>query len=563
MGPITFLLYRILGWRHILCPGWLGLPQISLLCYAAIGLATVSLVLGHSESGSVGTTEHVWTTPALFGHIAFPPPAPSGNPAAGLIRGLTLAGTRRSTPARAAAPSLPPREARSLVPQEWLALGAEPPPAEPLTITGVDVLPSSTSTASVLWSTNFPAISQGAYSVDRTPALWTPPGPSGRLHETILTGLAASTSYTLWLQATDDWGRTATTGLSLRTLPLESPAGVSASASGGRIVLNGQPFFPLALWDVCPSAVSRRIDDGINLFMGDGCGNERRLLARLRGNTFAVTDAANGLGGAPGLIGWYYPDELDGRLDAAPSNSDLNKLVVNPPPGLLTFLTLTNHFYTGADPLPLGRAIYPGLAGLANVLGFDLYPLQNWCRFDRFDAVYRAQRELEALAAGKPTYQWIEARQMDCPGAALDPTPASVRAETWLAIAGGAEGIGYFPNNWRDDIGDEIRDLNAKITELAPALLGNIQAVDTNQDAVKVGARLLNGALYIIAVNTAGVPVEASIHAAGLASRPVAVPDEARQVVSDNDVFTDSFGPLGVHIYIAAPQGWNIAPTLR
>src|SRR5439155_16021388 len=164
------------------------------------------------------------------------------------------------------------------------------------------------------------------------------------------------------------------------------------------------------LWDVCPSAVSQSLDDGINLFMGDGCGNERALVSRLRGRTFAVTDSANRLTDMSGVIGWAYPDELDARLPSAPSEADAKRMTVDSP-GLLSFLTLTNHFYTGADHLLLVRAIYPQLIALANVVGFYLYPLQNWCRDDRFDAVYRAQRELELLAQGKPTYQWIEVRQ--------------------------------------------------------------------------------------------------------------------------------------------------------
>jgi hypothetical protein len=223
---------------------------------------------------------------------------------------------------------------------------------------------------------------------------------------------------------------------------------------------------------------------------------------------------------------------------------------------------LTNHFYSGADPLPLGRDLYPQLAALANVLGFDLYPLQNWCRTDRFDAVYNAQLELQALAGGKPTYQWIEARQMDCDAGSLDPTPASVRAETWLAIAGGADGIGYFPNNWRDDVGAEIRDLNSTITELAPALLSSKQDAQSSQDVVKVGARALNGAVYVIAVNSSRSPVEASIHVSGLGGRMVDVLGEQRQLkTSDDDLITDGFDPLAVHIYVAAPPGWDMEST--
>src|SRR5438477_472908 len=135
------------------------------------------------------------------------------------------------------------------------------------------------------------------------------------------------------------------------------------------------------------------------------------------------------------------------------------------------FLTLTNHFYSRAAPLPQGRALYPPLVANADVIGFDLYPLQSWCRFDSFGDVYDAQQELVRLAQGKPTFQWIEARAMDCAGdPALDPTPATVRAETWLAIAGGAHGIGYFPKDWSPEIGAEIAREKAEIETLAPAL---------------------------------------------------------------------------------------------
>ena len=87
-------------------------------------------------------------------------------------------------------------------------------------------------------------------------------------------------------------------------------------------------------------------------------------------------------------------------------------------PGL-SFLTLTNHFYTGAAALPWGRGIYPPLIAKADVVGFDLYPLQEWCKPERMADVFYAQRELVNLAAGKPTFQWIEANDWKCHGAEL------------------------------------------------------------------------------------------------------------------------------------------------
>ena len=88
------------------------------------------------------------------------------------------------------------------------------------------------------------------------------------------------------------------------------------------------------------------------------------------------------------------------------------------------------------------------------MIGFDLYPLQSWCRPERLVDVYHSQRELVDLAQGKPTFQWIEAAGMTCPhGGATAVTPQTVRAESWLAIAGGAKGLGFFrprrgPGTW-------------------------------------------------------------------------------------------------------------------
>lgn len=437
-------------------------------------------------------------------------------------------------------------------------LRVDTPPSEPIEISNVVVQASDTS-ANVTWQTNLLTVGQGAFGLGPTPAVWAPADAKSDVeHETDLAGLAASTDYTLWLQATDDWGRTSLAQVQVATEPAGQPADVTATTQGDAIVVSGAPFFPRALWATCPSDVPKRIDDGINLFMGGACSNEQGVLKKLSGDSFSVTDPSTGIAESPGIIGFSYPDELDARLPLTDPTAPLKSMSVDPPQGQLTFLNLTNHFYSGADPLPQGRAMYPDLVQLANVLSFDLYPLQNWCRYDRFAAVYEAQRELEMLAQGKPTFQWIEVRQMDCPGGILTPTPATVSAETWLSIAGGADGIGYFPNNWSNSIGETIRDLNTTITELAPALLGPETEADSNQDAVKVGARIFNGAIYVIAVNSTTGAVNASIHVPGLAGRTISVLDESRQVTASNtDTITDGFEPLGVHLYIAAPLGWN------
>jgi hypothetical protein len=368
--------------------------------------------------------------------------------------------------------------------------------------------------------------------------------------------LTGATEYHFWLQAADEWGRTATVDFTIPTTAFGGPT--SASTSGHTILVNGQVFFPIAVWDECTDAVAAKIAQGINLFMGEGCGHEAQLPAALAGRAFAVVDAqpiAAQPVKANGVIGWFYPDELDGRLSPPLTSADVAKLALTPPAGTLSFLTLTNHFYSRAEPLPIGRAVYPTFAGLASVLGFDLYPLQNWCRPDRLGDVYDAQHELEALAGGKPTFQWIEVRQMDC-SADLAPTPATVRAETWLALAGGADGIGYFPHEWSSTIGAEITTLDASVAELAPALLAEDGSA-TAPLPLRVGVRVLNGAVYVIAVNPTSTPVDGTIQVDGIADRTFAVRGEARSVVASNGAIADHFDAYGVHVYVSAPDGWN------
>jgi len=140
--------------------------------------------------------------------------------------------------------------------------------------------------------------------------------------------------------------------------------------------------------------------------------------------------------------------------------------------------------------------------------------------------------------------------------AALNPNAATVRAETWLSIGGGADGVGYFPNRWNDSIGDEITRTNREIKALTPALLAQDANTRSDTDAVRVSARSLNGALYVIAVNTSQTTVQAKITVEGIAGRSAMTLGGGTAVAADAEGFSDSFGPLAARVYIIPPQGW-------
>ena len=99
-----------------------------------------------------------------------------------------------------------------------------------------------------------------------------------------------------------------------------------------------------------------------------------------------------------------------------------------------------------------GHEIYAPYWAKADAIGFDLYPLEKLCSHRlTLRNVYDIQRQLVQENPGKPTYQWIETGPLEgeCFWSPFRVTPATLQAEAWMAIAGGAAGIGYFTHTWR------------------------------------------------------------------------------------------------------------------
>jgi hypothetical protein len=463
-----------------------------------------------------------------------------------------------------AEPARPSKRARSKTPSledipqvDRTYAETPPPPLEPLSISDVQVTSVTASSARITWKTNVPALTQTAFGLD-APTIWAQPGGISVVsHESVVSGLEFATTYQVYLHAVDEWNRAETTAISVTTQPMPSES--VASTSGDHIVVDDRPFFPTAVWGQCSDGIGGNIDDGINLFMGEGCApDDANLSARLDGRAYSVVNKDDTSVDGRGLIGWYYPDEWDAFLPGNVTRAQLANSIVPPQPGRISFLTLTNHFFSGANPLPQGKGMYSLLLTIPDVVGFDLYPLQVWCRPGALGAVMDAQAELRSRS-GKPTFQWIEVAPMEHKCAedkALDPTPATVRAETWLAVAGGASAIGYFPNRWPTAIGSEISGTNRDLKALSPALLGPGASASADSSAIRVGARTLNGATYVIAVNTTEATVQTKITVPGIGGRSPVVLRGDKVVGADDQGFADSFGPLAARVYIIPPSGW-------
>jgi hypothetical protein len=422
------------------------------------------------------------------------------------------------------------------------------PPPEIDNVRTISLTPFS---ATIAWRTSVPATSRIAYGLD-APVIWTAPTAATTEHRATVTGLSYSTSYKIAVTAANEGSPVRVEEYVLTTPSLSGP--VQATTSGGVILLDGEPSFPRMVWAQCTDAVEANLTVGIDLFMGNGCGTATDLAKWVSGRAFVLADAQAPAAARAGTIGTHLPDEWDTYLPGNLTTADALRMVPETPGSGPRFLTLTNHFYSRASPLPQGKGMYPALAASADVLGFDLYPLQNWCRWDSFHDVFDSQLDLVALGRGRPTFQWIEARRMDCMGERLDPTPETVRAEAWLSIAGGAHAIGYFPNNWSAEVGAEITRTNHEIKGLVPALVEPAIAASVSLGStVKAGAREHNGAVYVIAVNASRGASTATINVPALGDRVLRSLDGQKTVAASGGSFTDSLGPLEVRIYVASP----------
>jgi hypothetical protein len=407
-----------------------------------------------------------------------------------------------------------------------------PPPPPPGPLVAVSVGPLS---AVVEWTRPKPPAMVAYGLPDLGPTMWAPV-QGGRA---TLTGLRYSTQYRIW--AGDATLDLQTTG------PTASPI---ASIGNGAILLDGEPFFPLLVVAQCPSGYAESLAAGISLYAGSDCDDIAEQTAALGGRAFSLTNPnEHGIGG-DGVIGWYYPDEADAkgftgaRLPGFPTLAQTGRLRV---------LTLTNHFYSRTAPLPSGRGVYPGLIAKSDVVGFDLYPLQELCRASWLPDVAVAQQELVRLAGGRPTFQWIEAQSWRCREQRLLVTPETVRAESWLSVVGGARGIGFFPADWDPAVTPAITAIGKEVSALGGALLAPATSA-TGSGPVLAAGRTLNGALYVFAVNPTRTSLHATVTLPGLGGRTGAVLEEGRSVTASGDAFIDDFGPLAVHLYVFPPS---------
>jgi hypothetical protein len=423
---------------------------------------------------------------------------------------------------------------------------------------------ASVGSATVTWRTSVPTRGRVVYGVGGLYLYSARESTSATTHAVVLSDLSPATTYAFEIVAA-----TATATGTLTTAA--PPADLRFGVDGTHVTANGSLFFPVLTYYQCGASAETAASVGVNLFVEapyTGCVQTNPNDFEADPPPAGISVLGDDFGSSQGAAaGWYLPDEPDA---SGLSPAQLPQLPAAAQTGRLRVLNLSQHFFSGQAPINAGfdRNDYKGFAAQADVVGFDMYPVVKFCGRVSLLDVFRAQRELATIyAPGKPTFQWIETGAMTGECETMQVTPQIVNAETWLAIAGGACGIGYFTSSWtgalwnRWDLAPgveaQLARTIAQIRALAPMLCGGPPGEVTVpwDGPVAATSRSWNGAVYVIAVNSSDRSISVPFRVDALAGRALDVLGEGRTIVPAKQVYyRDSFAPYQVHVYLAAPQ---------
>jgi len=350
---------------------------------------------------------------------------------------------------------------------------------------------------------------------------------------------------------------------------------------------SGPEYFPIAVWLQSPGNAARYKAAGINLYVGLWQGPTEEQLRELAAAGMQVVCAQNEVGLAhlddPTIVAWMHGDEPDNaQWNAATSSYD--------PPILPAAVIADYQAIRSRDPsrpvlLNLGPGVaWDGCVGRgtrtnhpedyleyvrgADVVSFDIYPVAS----DRAETSgklwlvpFGVSRLREWTAPEQVVWNCIECTRIY--SEASKATPEQVRAEVWMSLIHGSQGIIYFVHEWKPRFNEHallddpemlaaVTALNQQIHALAPVLnspaLQQAVTVTSSQPEIPVAVRVTEcrGSLWVFAVSMRDGATEATFTLAAPGKRRTAqVIDEGRQLPLAAGSFTDSFAPYQVHLY--------------
>lgn len=344
---------------------------------------------------------------------------------------------------------------------------------------------------------------------------------------------------------------------------------------------NDPSFFPIGVWLQSPARAPAYKAIGINTFVGLWKGPTEDQLAALAKYDMFVIARQNDVGLHSinrGIIkGWLHEDEPDNaqaigfglhgscvpavevvrRTQEMKAHDSTRPVMINFGQGI------ANEYWRGRGPCTGDENYYSVAARDVDILSFDIYPVGSSTPQVKGKLEYVARgvtRLMNLAVAGQKVWTTIETTALD-PGHAV--TPAQVRAEVWMAIIHGAQGIVYFVHEFspifREDaifshpeVVSEVAEENALIESLAsvlnsPNLSGTITVQSSNPIATI--AKRYKGTLFIFAVAMTNFASQPRFTLEGVNGTEAVVVGEKRNVTLTRGTFEDAFDGYAVHIY--------------
>jgi hypothetical protein len=338
--------------------------------------------------------------------------------------------------------------------------------------------------------------------------------------------------------------------------------------------------FPLGVWMQDPANASRFQDVGINLYFGLWQGPTEDQLTELAANGMHTACDSSGVWQShlsdSTIRTWLQtegPDNAQTLSDGSYGPCIEPRVVIanyaslrqtdSSRPVLLSFgpgAAVTD--WEGRGSCTSRTDMYPEYAKGADILGFWVYPVNEGLSFEA--VAEGTDNVLKWSNFTKPVFSIIEASSFD---GVTRPTPAQIRAETWMALIHGAAGIEYYCHGWQPEQTDidclddattaaALKKQNQQLLDLAPLLnsptVTNGLTVKTDKSGARIDTMLKRkgGTTYLFAIAMGGVATRGTFALARIPNEQTAEAlGESRTIDVKNGTFSDDFEAYAVHLY--------------
>ena len=357
---------------------------------------------------------------------------------------------------------------------------------------------------------------------------------------------------------------------------------------------NGPPadkhYFPIAVWLQDPVNATKYKAAGINLYVGLWDGPTDQQLADLTkaGMPVICEQSAVGLAhrGDPIIAAWMHGDEPDNLQDVTDSAGKKSYGPPIPP----SLIVSGYEKLRAADPtrpvmLNLGQGVandewkgrgaeakledYAAYVKGADIVSFDVYPVTNIDKPDGENYLWYVAKGVERLVkwSGGEKIVWnaLECTHISDPKAKV--TPAQLRAEVWMSLVHGSQGIIYFVHEFKPKFNEHallddppmlaaVTGINAQIRQLAPALnsptIRDAASVSSSPAQVPIDmmVKRVGDSWYLFAVGMRNAATTGTFTLSSLPSASsVQVLGEDRTLKAVKGKFQDEFKAYDVHLY--------------